>query len=1169
MNMKLNNAKMILGAFIALVLVTIAIAGTTHTEGGLVYDAGDGTAANGSSWRVFRADDATPQIISGTVGSAVSGAWYGDIGAQLDADLPIRPNGWLVGDDHLCIIDKETNAGEASHKGYYAVINHDLTSNDPDASDPCTLRAIPVPIGAAGDNQVSLTWTASSEDPGTPVRTNITGYRILRSTSQTGPFTFLTTVEGSTSYTDSTAVNGTTYYYVIQLVYRIGAGTAFTSTYYSGNSNAVTPGVAPAVTAVTPNTGVNTSTTSVTIEGANFAGVVAVNIGTWPVSSYTVVNPTSITAVIPSGLPAATYHVTVTNGSGTSAASSADQFTVTSDETPGVTIIDDYEDPNPRIYYNAGDVPPTYSVTTADKYEGAKSIQVGYSYTGSGWGGLVGGVLPNSLDISSATGISFWVKGDGSSNTIRIDLKEATNEAPANGEVYSSTDISLSNTGWHKVDLPYSAFVRNPYDGVTGGNNTFDKNIYQYQLMYTGTNTSGVSHYVDYIVAETVSVSGSPTVASVTPNTGTRDATTSVTIAGTNFGGTTAVKIGTWDATSFTVNSAIEISAVIPSGLPVSTYHVTVTNGYGTSSTSSADQFTVTSGGGSGVVIDDFEFYAGKDSRGMMNFYYESGAGVDEATIPAPANSTTVKAEGARSMVVTYPGAAGTQWGGYWGGGLDSETKDLTPYTGISLWVKGDGTNNTVGINLQEAAVAGVTQEVYASPSFALTDTNWHKIEIPFSAFVRDPSGRILEGVFSKEIKGYTTIYRGSQTTSAQHYVDYIAAENVSVSALPTVTSVTPNTGTRDATTSITIAGTNFGGTTAVKIGTWDAASFTVNSATEISAVVPSGLPAGTYHVTATNGYGTSSASSADQFTVTDPVVPSTVPTITGIAPNTGENTTSTEVTITGTNLDGATGVHIGTFEMSIISITPTQIIARTPSGIPAGEYHITVTTPNGTSAETPNDIFTVTAPAPSSDTTLPVISEVAFDGKRVLEKDFVGRTPVITALLTDNISIDPSSINVQIVDSYDINTVPSVVFDALTGRMTLAISSPLPYGEKILSISVKDTSGNEAQYGITIKIGNGEDGPVFNYPNPFDPGNESTKIGFNLRDNAQVVVYLFDITGRIVVKRPFNATVGYNEFEWNGVDDYGTIASNGVYLLRLVSENRLIGKTKIWVIKR
>ena len=81
----------------------------------------------------------------------------------------------------------------------------------------------------------------------------------------------------------------------------------------------------------------------------------------------------------------------------------------------------------------------------------------------------------------------------------------------------------------------------------------------------------------------------------------------------------------------------------------------------------------------------------------------------------------------------------------------------------------------------------------------------------------------------------------------------------------PTVASVNPNTGPTSGGTSITITGTNFSGATAVRFGSNAAASFTVNSATQITATSPAGI--GTVDVTVTTAGGTSATSTADQFT--------------------------------------------------------------------------------------------------------------------------------------------------------------------------------------------------------------------------------------------------------------------------------------------------------------
>jgi hypothetical protein len=81
-----------------------------------------------------------------------------------------------------------------------------------------------------------------------------------------------------------------------------------------------------------------------------------------------------------------------------------------------------------------------------------------------------------------------------------------------------------------------------------------------------------------------------PTVTHVEPNHGAPQGGTSVTITGTGFTGATAVKFGSANATTFTVNSDTSITAVSPKGK--GTINVTVSTPVGTSSTSAADQFT-------------------------------------------------------------------------------------------------------------------------------------------------------------------------------------------------------------------------------------------------------------------------------------------------------------------------------------------------------------------------------------------------------------------------------------------------------------------------------------------------------------------------------------------------------------------------------------------------
>jgi hypothetical protein len=83
-----------------------------------------------------------------------------------------------------------------------------------------------------------------------------------------------------------------------------------------------------------------------------------------------------------------------------------------------------------------------------------------------------------------------------------------------------------------------------------------------------------------------------PTVTGINPTSGPTNTGTSVTITGTGFTGATAVNFGTTAASSFNVNSDIQITAVSPVVGISGTVDVTVVTPDGTSTTSAADQFT-------------------------------------------------------------------------------------------------------------------------------------------------------------------------------------------------------------------------------------------------------------------------------------------------------------------------------------------------------------------------------------------------------------------------------------------------------------------------------------------------------------------------------------------------------------------------------------------------
>ena len=163
---------------------------------------------------------------------------------------------------------------------------------------------------------------------------------------------------------------------------------------------------------------------------------------------------------------------------------------------------------------------------------------------------------------------------------------------------------------------------------------------------------------------------------------------------------------------------------------------------------------------------------------------------------------------------------------------------------------------------------------------------------------------------------------------------DGLYNQNIVIATAPTVTAVSPSTGSTSGGTSVTITGTNFTGATAVNFGSTAATSFTVTSATQITAVAPAET-AGTINITVTTPSGTSATSASDQFTYAGGLV---VTTNSDAATHTG---TSLRDALATANTDAAAGKSDTiTFASSLAgqTITLTQgtlslkVRARAPS---------------------------------------------------------------------------------------------------------------------------------------------------------------------------------------------------------------------------------------------
>jgi hypothetical protein len=132
---------------------------------------------------------------------------------------------------------------------------------------------------------------------------------------------------------------------------------------------------------------------------------------------------------------------------------------------------------------------------------------------------------------------------------------------------------------------------------------------------------------------------------------------------------------------------------------------------------------------------------------------------------------------------------------------------------------------------------------------------------------VKTESGASYASIFPTPFPG--TIAPPSKTFSGEEIE--LSAE---VQPQPEIISIAPPSGSVTGGTPVTITGTNLGGATSVKFGAAPAASFTVDSDTEITATAPSSVKPGKVDVSTTTLAGTNVNTRFDDFVYQACVVP-------------------------------------------------------------------------------------------------------------------------------------------------------------------------------------------------------------------------------------------------------------------------------------------------------
>jgi hypothetical protein len=708
-----------------------------------------------------------------------------------------------------------------------------------------------------------------------------------------------------------------------------------TSSTSSADQYTATSGAAPTVTGLGTTSGSTGGGNTITIAGTGLASATAVSFGAVQATAFTIVSDTSISVVVPEQL-SGTVDVTVTTAFGTSSTSSADQYAY-SGTAPSVTGLSEQSGPA------AGGNTLAILGTNLNS---ATSVSFGSTSTTDFTVISSGEILVTVPSLSAGTYDVTVTTAYGTSSTSSADQFTAVS-APTvsslgttSGPTGGGTSVTITGTGftnaWQVLfgGQP-AAFTINSSTSITAtAPASSSAGAVDVVVMADG-GASATSSADQFTFNATA-----PTVSALSASQGPTIGGTQVILTGSSFNGATAVTFGSTAATSFTVDSPTQITATAPAGTAGSV-HVSVTTPFGTSSTSSADLFTFANaapplvsaiGTTTGAMAGGTSVTLTGTGLGSATQVYFGGVPATSFTINSSTSITAVAPPQAAGTVdVTVQTPYGT-----------SPAYTLARFTYLAATPSITSLSATSG-----TSAGGVTVTISGSD---LTGTRQVLFgTIPADFVVNDDSSITatspVQAAGTIDVPVVTPW--GTSATGTQTHFTVSAAPGV-----PTVTALSSSSGATGGGNTITLTGTNFTDATSVAFGGLTATSYTVNSSTSITAVVPRGA-AGTVNVTVTNASGTAASASANQYTFS-----TATPAVSALSAASGPTTGGDIVTITGTNLDGATAVSFGgTAATSFAVLSPTTISAVVPA-LSAATHHVTVTTPGGTSSTTSADQF-------------------------------------------------------------------------------------------------------------------------------------------------------------------------------------------------------------------
>jgi len=664
---------------------------------------------------------------------------------------------------------------------------------------------------------------------------------------------------------------------------------------------------APTITSFTPASG--PVSTVVTITGSKFTGATAVAFN-GAAAGFMVDSDTQILATVPAS--ATTGKISVTNADGTG--QSATDFILQA--PPAITS------------FSPSDGPTATVVTiTGSGFTGATTVA--FNGTAAGFtlnsdtqiqATVPAGATTGKISVTNAIGT-----GLSTADFIVTNLPTIASFTPASGP--ASTIVTITGS-------KFTGATTVAFNGIAAGF-TIDSDTQIQATVPAGATTGKISvtnadgtgsSATDFVVI------APPTIASFTPTLGPEG--TEVTINGSFFTGTTGVSFNGNTATTFTVDSDSKIRANVPAGAAIGTGKIIVTNSAG-SAMSPAD-FTITSTPLTLTLNPKYDAYVVSSSPTKN---YGTSSTVRARLSSSEINHGYLKFEimGLSGTLLSAKLRLHVSNASVDGGSVHLASNNylgsMTPWLENGLiW------NNAPGVAGAALSSAG-----------AVSIGQWVEFDVTPAI--------VGNGTYSFGLKNNNSdavYYRAKENGTATS--PQLVIQSVS-SGAPSISSFAPGTGPVE--TEVTITGNNFSGATTVTFNGLPAASFFIDSNTQIRATVPVGATAG--KIVIANAVG--STSFATDFIVT------ATPEITSFTPANGA--AGTEVTITGSHFTGTTSVTFnGNAATSILVDSDSQIRAYLPAGATPGTGKIIVTNSAGSATSagdfTINLQFTL---APTHDT--------------------------------------------------------------------------------------------------------------------------------------------------------------------------------------------------------